>query len=50
LRPGDEIVKVEGTSILEEAGILQRAEQREQIHLTVRRDGKDMNVVMVVTP
>ena len=49
LRQGDEIIAVEGKSILDEAGILQRAEQQEQIHLTVRRDGKDMNVVMLVT-
>ena len=48
LRQGDEIITVEGKSILDEAGILQRAEQQEQIHLYVR-DGKDMNVVMLVT-
>jgi S1-C subfamily serine protease len=50
LEVGDHIVKVNGRSILEESGVLERAEQQNEIRMTVRRDGKDIDVVMVVTP
>jgi C-terminal processing protease CtpA/Prc len=49
LRIGDVITKVNGRSILDEEGSLQRAEQQEQIRLVVRRDGKDLDVLMLVT-
>jgi hypothetical protein len=49
LHVGDVVMKVNGRSILDEAGALQIAEQQEQIRLTVRRDGKDIDVLMLVT-
>lgn len=50
LEVGDHIIKVNGRSILEESGILERAEQQNEIRMTVRRDGKDLEVLMLVTP
>ena len=47
LRIGDVITKVEGRSILAEDA-LHDSEQKDQLHMTVRRDGKDIDVVMVV--
>ena len=47
LRIGDLIIRVEGRSILAEDA-LRDSEQKDQLHMTVRRDGKDMDVVMVV--
>jgi hypothetical protein len=47
LRVGDLITKVEGRSILAEDA-LHDLDQRDQLHMTVRRDGKDINVVMLV--
>jgi hypothetical protein len=49
LRVGDLITMVEGRSILAEDA-LRDSEQKDQLHLTVRRDGKDIDVVMVVVP
>jgi hypothetical protein len=47
LRVGDLITKVEGRSILAEDA-LRDSEQKDQLHMTLRRDGKDIDVVMVV--
>ncbi|HEX8946066.1 MAG TPA: PDZ domain-containing protein [Gemmatimonadaceae bacterium] len=47
LRVGDLITKVEGRSILAEDA-LSDLDQRDQLHMTVQRDGKDINVVMLV--
>jgi hypothetical protein len=47
LRIGDLITKVEGRSILAEDA-LRDSEQKDQLHMTVRRDGKDIDIVMVV--
>jgi hypothetical protein len=47
LRVGDLLTKVEGRSILED-GVLQRLEQRDQLHVTVERDGKAIDAVLVV--
>jgi hypothetical protein len=49
LRVGDLITKVEGRSILAEDA-LRDTEQKDQLHMTVRRDGRDIDVVMVVVP
>lgn len=50
LRVGDAIVKVEGESVLEHPAWLIGSDDRNQLHMTVRRDGKEINVVMVATP
>jgi membrane-associated protease RseP (regulator of RpoE activity) len=50
LRRGDEIRTVNGQSILNQQGLLQRAEEQDQLRLTVRRDGKDIDVLMVASP
>jgi membrane-associated protease RseP (regulator of RpoE activity) len=50
LQAGDVIVKVEGKSVLDYPLLLTGADARNELHLTVRRDGKDINVVMVTTP
>jgi len=47
LRVGDVVTKVEGRSILED-DVLHGSEQRDQLHITVRRNGKDIDAVMVV--
>jgi hypothetical protein len=47
LRVGDLITKVEGRSILED-DVLHGSEQRDQLRITVRRDGKDIDAVLVV--
>jgi hypothetical protein len=47
LQVGDVITKVEGRSILAEDA-LHDTEQKDQLHMTIRRDGKDIEVVMVV--
>jgi membrane-associated protease RseP (regulator of RpoE activity) len=49
LRVGDLITKVEGKSILNEDP-LRGSEQGNQLHITVRRDGKDIDVSMLVVP
>jgi S1-C subfamily serine protease len=50
LRVGDVITRVNGKSILEDEGTLQRVEQQEQVRLTVRREGKgDLEVLLLVT-
>jgi S1-C subfamily serine protease len=47
LRVGDVITKVEGRSILADDA-LRDNEQKDQLHITLRRDGKDIEVVMLV--
>jgi len=47
LRVGDLITKVEGKSILED-DVLHGSEQRDQLRITVRRDGKDIDATMLV--
>jgi hypothetical protein len=47
LQVGDLITKIEGRSILAD-DVLHDTEQRDQLHMTIRRDGKDIEVVMVV--
>ena len=47
LRVGDLITKIEGRSILAD-DVLQDTEHKDQLHMTIRRDGKDIEVVMVV--
>jgi C-terminal processing protease CtpA/Prc len=50
LRGGDVVTRVNGRSILSDEGSLQRAEQDEQLRLTVRREGKgDIEVLLLVT-
>jgi hypothetical protein len=48
LRIGDLITKVEGRSILGDDAV-RESEGKDQLHMTVRRDGKDIDVVMVVS-
>lgn len=50
LRAGDVIMKVEGKSVLENALPLSGTYYVYPLHMTVRRDGKDISVVMVTTP
>ena len=50
LRVGDVIVKVEGKSVLDNPMLLIAADARNELHMTVRRDGKDINLVMLTTP
>ena len=50
LRAGDVIMKVEGKSVLDAPAGLTGADQRSQLHMTVRRDGTDIDVTMVTTP
>jgi len=47
LRVGDLIVKVDGKSILDEDAV-RDLDRRDQLRLTVRRDGKDIDVLMLV--
>jgi membrane-associated protease RseP (regulator of RpoE activity) len=49
MRVGDVISRVNGNSIVSADGLLQRAVQNEQIKMTVHRDGKDIDVLMLVT-
>ncbi len=49
LRLGDLIVKVDGRSILDDDAGLAAAEDRDQLRITVRRDGKDIDVLMLVS-
>jgi hypothetical protein len=49
LRVGDLITKVEGKSILNEDA-LRGSDQGNQLHITVRRDGKEIDVSMLVVP
>jgi hypothetical protein len=48
LRVGDEIVTVEGRSILGQDA-LAGTEDHGELHMTIRRDGKDIDVVLVVS-
>ena len=50
LRAGDVILSVEGKSVLDDAVLLTGADLRNDLHMTVRRDGKELSVVMLVTP
>jgi S1-C subfamily serine protease len=50
LRAGDLIVKIDGRSVLDNPVLLTGADQREPLHMTVLRDGKEINVVLVATP
>ncbi|HEV8495931.1 MAG TPA: PDZ domain-containing protein [Gemmatimonadaceae bacterium] len=47
LRVGDVITRIEGRSILADDALTD-TEHRDQLHMTIRRDGKDIEVVMVV--
>jgi S1-C subfamily serine protease len=49
LRVGDLITKVEGKSILNEDA-LRGSDQGNRLRITVRRDGKDIDVSMLVVP
>jgi S1-C subfamily serine protease len=49
LRVGDLVTKVEGKSILDE-DVLHGSEQRNQLRITVRRDGRDIDASMLVVP
>jgi hypothetical protein len=49
MRVGDVITKINGRSIVDDEGVLQRAEQNEQLRLTTRRDGKDFEILLLVT-
>ena len=49
LRVGDLITKVEGRSILD-GDALRGSQQGNQLHITIRRDGKDIDVSMLVVP
>jgi hypothetical protein len=44
---GDLIIEVEGRSILEEGSIM-NLEQRDRLHMTVRRDDKTIDVALVI--
>jgi membrane-associated protease RseP (regulator of RpoE activity) len=48
LQVGDVLLRIDGLSILEEDGAirLSRPESRQSIQVTVRRDGKEMNVML----
>jgi hypothetical protein len=46
LRVGDVILRVGGKSITDEAGLLQRGEQRGELALTLRRSGSEIDVTL----
>jgi hypothetical protein len=47
LRVGDLVIKVDGKSILDD-DVLHDMERRDQLRITVRRDGQDIDVIMLV--
>ena len=49
LRVGDLIVKVDGRPILDDDAGLAATEDRDQLRITVRRDGKDIDVLLLLT-
>jgi len=50
LRVGDRIVKIDGKSIRDDASLLARVETRDRIRLTVRRDGRDLEILLIAPP